>query len=140
MTGLRKSKVGSQKSEVSWKYFRLTFHFWLQTLDFLRQVRDPGFTTGTPCAHSGQADCSYVGRLTTARDANCVLSEAVPPLRSTIEPAPTTCAPAASATAMVSRVEPPVVTTSSMTSTRSVGASGNRRSISLPSWRSANVA
>ena len=75
-----------------------------------------------------------------AREAKTVLRDAAPPLRSTIEPAPTTRAPAGPATAIVSRVEPPVVTTSSMTRTRSVGASVKRRSVSLPSCRSANVA
>ena len=46
----------------------------------------------------------------------------MPPLRSTIAAAPTTVAPAARATSIVSRVEPPVVTTSSTTSTLSLGA------------------
>ena len=44
-----------------------------------------------------------------------------PPLRSTIDAAPTTVAPASLATSIVSRVEPPVVTTSSTTRTRSRG-------------------
>ena len=64
-----------------------------------------------------------------------------PPLRSMIDAAPTTSAPAARATSIVSRVDPPVVTTSSTTRTRSPGASENpRRSISLPSCRSAKIA
>ena len=58
-----------------------------------------------------------------------------------IAAAPTTCAPAARATSIVSRVEPPVVTTSSTTRTCSPGASVKpRRSISLPSCRSAKMA
>ena len=45
------------------------------------------------------------------------------------------------ATCIVSRVDPPVVTTSSMTTTRSVSVSMNpRRSVSTPSCRSANSA
>ena len=39
-----------------------------------------------------------------------------------IDAAPTTVAPAARATSIVSRVDPPVVTTSSTTSTRSLGS------------------
>ena len=58
-----------------------------------------------------------------------------------IAPAPTTVAPAAAAHAMVSRVDNPVVTTSSMTTTRSMGESVNpRRSVSAPSCRSAKMA
>jgi hypothetical protein len=44
-----------------------------------------------------------------------------------IAAAPTTTAPAARATSIVSRVDPPVVTTSSTTSTRSPGESENPR-------------
>ena len=55
--------------------------------------------------------------------------------------APTTCAPAARATSIVSRVEPPVVTTSSTTRTRSPASNEKpRRSVSVPSWRSAKMA
>ena len=58
-----------------------------------------------------------------------------------IDAAPTTVAPAARATSIVSRVDPPVVTTSSTTSTRSPGASVKpRRSVSAPSCRSAKIA
>ena len=60
---------------------------------------------------------------------------------STIDAAPTTCPPAALATSIVSRVDPPVVITSSTTSTRSVLSSVKpRRSVSLPSCRSAKMA
>jgi hypothetical protein len=55
----------------------------------------------------------------------------LPPLRSTIAQAPTTIAPAARATSIVSRVDPPVVTTSSTTDTFSPGSSAKpRRSVS----------
>src|ERR1700738_4752189 len=63
------------------------------------------------------------------------------PLRSTIEAAPDTCPPAAPATCIVSRVEPPVVSTSSTTRTRSFSAiTKPRRSVSAPSCRSAKIA
>ena len=65
----------------------------------------------------------------------------MPPLRSTIAHAPTTWRRRARATSIVSRVEPPVVTTSSTTSTLSSGPSEKpRRSVSAPSWRSAKIA
>ena len=55
--------------------------------------------------------------------------------------APTTSAPAPRATSMVSRVDPPVVTTSSTTSTRSPGAIVKpRRSVSARSCRSTKMA
>ena len=58
-----------------------------------------------------------------------------------IAAAPTTVAPCADATSMVSRVEPPVVSTSSTTSTRSSGDSVKpRRSARAPSVRSAKIA
>ena len=58
-----------------------------------------------------------------------------------IAAAPTTVAPCAAATSIVSRVDPPVVSTSSTTSTRSAGDSEKpRRSASAPSVRSAKIA
>ena len=55
--------------------------------------------------------------------------------------APTTRAPAARATSIVSCVDPPVVTTSSTTRTFSPGDNEKpRRSVSLPSCRSAKIA
>src|SRR3954451_5267957 len=76
-------------------------------------VREPGFTTGSPCAHIGHADAFHVGRSIVSNVTNGTSSPTLPPLRSTRDAAPTTCAPAARATSIVSRVDSPVVTTSS---------------------------
>ena len=72
------------------------------------------------------------GRSTASRAANGTSSPVEPPPRSTSAAAPTTSAPAARATSMVSRVDNPVVTTSSTTSTRSPGARWNPRRSSEP--------
>src|SRR6266576_3304898 len=82
---------------------------------------DPGFTTGSPWAQSGHMSGSYVGKSIASSVTNGTPSsvarawrtwpEPVEGLRSTIEAAPTTCPPAAFAISMVSRVDPPVVST-----------------------------
>src|SRR5690606_27735264 len=62
-----------------------------------------------------------------------------PPLRSMMEPTPTTRPPRDSTRPITSRTDPPVVTTSSATRTRSPGSIANpRRSRIAPSLRSAN--
>src|SRR5947207_2465396 len=109
------------------------------------QVRDPGLTAGNPCAHNGHSSRSYVGRSMCSSAVNGTprsdRPERAATPRSTIPAGPTTWAPAARATWMVSRVEPPVVITSSITSTRSAAPSMNPRlSVSAPSTRSANSA
>src|SRR5262249_14253989 len=104
-------------------------------------ARLPGLTTRTPRAQSGHDAGSYAATSSLTSDCSGTSSSARGDPRSTIDAAPTTCAPAASATAIVSRVEPPVVITSSTISTRSSGSSVNpRRSMSAPSCRSAKSA
>src|SRR5580765_2722632 len=94
-------------------------------------ARDPGLTTGSPAAHWGHWSGSYVGSATSSSALNGTSNRAVPPLRSTIDAAPTTWAPAAFATSIVSFVDPPVVNTSSTTRTRSRSESVKpRRSMS----------
>src|SRR5207244_7315487 len=55
--------------------------------------RDPGFTTGTPCAHSGHAAGSHASTCIVASAARGTPTSARPPLRSIIDPAASTCAP-----------------------------------------------
>src|SRR5580765_4667637 len=106
-----------------------------------RQFLDPGFTTGTPCAQSGHAAGSYVGRVMRSSAWKGTPRSTESPLRSTIAAAATTVAPAARATSIVSRVESPVVTTSSTTMTLSSGPNVKpRRSVSRLSCRSAKIA
>src|SRR6185295_5615681 len=103
--------------------------------------RLPGFTTGRPCLHSGQSEGSYAGTSRVKRETRRTPTSAAPLLLSTIEPAPITFPPAAVTASIVSRVEPPVVTTSSTTRTRSPGFNSKpRRSVIKPVSRSVNNA
>src|ERR1700682_3573835 len=77
----------------------------------------PGLIAGSPRAHNSQVAASTAGTSRVARAIRVTPTSALPPERSMIEAAPTTSAPAPVRAAIVSRVEPPVVITSSTTST-----------------------
>jgi enediyne biosynthesis protein E4 len=101
---------------------------------------DPGLVTGMALSHAGTSSSRHVGNDTSASAENGTPRSTSPP-RLMIAPAPTTVPPDSRATSIVSRVAPPVVTTSSTTSTRSPGSIEKpRRSVSRPSWRSAKMA
>ena len=87
-----------------------------------RPVRrgEPGFSGRLPCAHSGQAAAS-VGTSSSSRLARGTPRSTWPPLRSTRLPTASTRPPRARTHSSTSRVEPPVVITSSTTTTGSPG-------------------
>src|ERR1700751_2882938 len=89
----------------------ITYHFFLL----------PGLTAGMPAAHCGQAAGASAGTSSVASATRGTPTSERPPERSMIDAAPTTRAPAARIAPMVSRVEPPVVITSSTTRTFSPG-------------------
>ena len=82
--------------------------------------RDPGSSIGSPAAHCGHSAGSYdsIGKSSSA----CVGTPKSASPRITMTPTPATCAPCARTTSITSRTDSPVVTTSSTTSARSVGA------------------
>ena len=84
--------------------------------------REPGLTTGMPCRQSGQSSgwCASTCRVASATRGTP--TSALPPLRSMMEPAASTRAPAARSTSITSRVLPPVVMTSSTTTAISPGS------------------
>lgn len=101
----------------------------------------PGLIAWLPLLHRGQTAGSYVGTSSVKSVTLETPTSAVPPLRSTIEPAPTTMPPAAVAASIVSLVEPPVVTTSSTTNTFSPEFMRNpRRRVMRPPSRSVKIA
>src|SRR5262249_22207281 len=85
-------------------------------------LRLPGFTTGSPSLHASQSDDSTDNTLNDASDESGTPTSAVPPDRSMIDAAPTTSAPARRTASIVSRVDPPVVITSSTIRVFSPGA------------------
>src|SRR2546429_3305184 len=100
----------------------------------------PGLTTNSPRAHASQTDGSTEGTLRLANDTRGTPTSAFPPDRSIIDAAATTFAPLACNASTVSRVEPPVVTTSSTTSSLSPGVTEKpRRKIILPFSRSVQM-
>src|SRR3990167_8152963 len=100
-------------------------------------VRLPGLTAGVPALQRGQSSGLYVGSVSVASAAFFRGNVAVPPLRSINAPTPTRTPWPSSTTLMTSRVEPPVVITSSTTRQRSPGARPKpRRRRITPSSRS----
>src|SRR5213593_1606597 len=81
----------------------------------------PGCVAGIPAAQSGHSDGAYVAMSTRQRACTATFELAAPE-RSTSTAAPATVPPAPAIAAIVSCSEPPVVITSSTTSTRSPGA------------------
>src|SRR5262245_31294680 len=99
--------------------------------------RLPGFTTGSPSLHASHTEDSTDNTLNDASDASGTPTSALPPERSMIDAAPTTSAPALRTASIVSRVDPPVVITSSTIKVFSPGAIVNpRRSVIWPASRS----
>src|SRR5687767_861191 len=78
--------------------------------------RLPGFTTGSPSLHASQTSASTDATFSDAKVVRGTPTSATPADRSMIDAAATTSAPAATKASIVSRVQPPVVTTSSTTS------------------------
>lgn len=79
--------------------------------------RDPGFETGIALSQSGHISGGKISTASCQRATRGTPTSADPALRSTIDPAASTCAPAFWATSTTSRVLPPVVMTSSTTNT-----------------------
>ena len=100
---------------------------------FRRAAREPGFSTGRPCLHSGHSSGVQETASSVARATRGTPRSTRPPLRSMIEPTPKTWTPAARSSSITSRVLPPVVTTSSTTTAVSPGVRKNpRRRVILP--------
>src|SRR5581483_11407587 len=85
-------------------------------------VRLPGLTTGSPFAHNGHSsglnDCSSSSTRLAAGTPNLLESQP----RLITESTPIVCAPCDRTASITSSVEPPVVNTSSTTTTFSIGA------------------
>src|SRR5687768_4617092 len=90
-------------------------------------LRLPGFTAGSPNLHASQTAGSTDATLSDAKAVRGTPTSATPADRSMIDAAATTSAPAATNASMVSRVEPPVVITSSTTSVFPTGLTVNPR-------------
>ena len=100
----------------------------------VRRAGSPASTTGNPCWHSGQSSGGQAVTWRVTSAARGAPTSAEPPLRSMMEPAASTRAPAACSNSTTSRVLPPVVTTSSITTTLSPGWTEKpRRRIIRPS-------
>src|SRR6185436_12056806 len=92
--------------------------------------RLPGFTTGSPSSQASQTAASTDNTFNDASAVSGTPTSALPADRSMIDAAATTSAPAFVSASTVSRVEPPVVTTSSTTRVLSPGETVNpRRSV-----------
>src|SRR5262249_51767571 len=89
--------------------------------------REPGFSMATPSLQRGHSPGFQLVTVSLARAMRGTPRSTWPPLRSMIDPAPTTFAPEASRSSITSRVLPPVVMTSSMTTTVSEGLTENPR-------------
>ncbi len=79
-------------------------------------LRLPGLTTGSPNRHASQTAGSTDRTLSDANAVRGTLTSAAPADLSMIDAAATTSAPASFSASIVSRVDPPVVITSSTTS------------------------
>src|SRR4030095_14191374 len=100
----------------------------------------PGLAAGPPCLHNSQCAGSTDGTFSRARAIRGTPTSASPPDRSIIDAAATTFAPLSFNASTVSRVEPPVVTTSSTTRVLSPGPTENpRRSVMTPPSRSVQM-
>src|ERR1035437_926850 len=93
--------------------------------------REPGLTTGTPSRQSGHVSGLWAATCNVANATRGTPTAAAPPLRSIIEPAASTRAPAARRDSTTSRVLPPVVMTSSTTTAVSPGCTVNPRRSSI---------
>src|SRR6266496_1757650 len=82
--------------------------------------RLPGFMTASPRLQASHWEAETAGTSSVASENTGTPTSAFPPDRSMIEAAAITSAPASRRALIVSRVEPPVVITSSTTRTRSV--------------------
>src|ERR671918_1445958 len=95
--------------------------------------RLPGFTAGSPSLHASQTSASTDATFSDAKAVRGTPTSATPAERSMIDAAATTSAPAALSASIVSRVEPPVVITSSTTNVLSPGETVKpRRNVILP--------
>src|SRR6185503_5857218 len=83
--------------------------------------RLPGLTATLPCLHASHSEGSTDTTRSVARAVRGTLTSTLPPERSIIEAAAMTLAPALLSASIVSRVEPPVVITSSTTNVFSFG-------------------
>src|SRR5690349_12108334 len=100
-------------------------------------LRLPGFTTGSPSLHASQSDASTDNTRNDASEESGTPTSALPPERSMIDAAPITSAPARRTASIVSRVDPPVVITSSTIRVFSPGAIVKpRRNVICPASRS----
>src|SRR5690242_12026969 len=77
--------------------------------------RLPGLTAGSPNLHASHISGSTDDTFNVANATRGTPTSALPPDRSMIDAAPTTSAPARCNASIVSRVDPPVVITSSTT-------------------------
>src|SRR6185369_7983305 len=99
--------------------------------------RLPGFTTGSPSLQASHAEDSTDNTRNDASGDSGTPTSAVAPERSMIDAAPTTSAPALRTASIVSRVDPPVVITSSTIKVFSPRAIVNpRRNVIWPASRS----
>ena len=96
--------------------------------------REPGFTTGKPCWHSGQVSGGNAFTSNTASATRGTPRSALPPLRSMIEPAPVTTAPSLVRISTTSFELPPVVMTSSITTACSPGLPMHKPSAAASSF------
>src|SRR5712692_11478398 len=76
-------------------------------------VRLPGLIAASPRLHKSQSETSTAATSSVASETRGAPTSALPPDRSMIDAAATTSAPASPNASIVSRVEPPVVITSS---------------------------
>src|SRR5262249_43544479 len=108
--------------------------------DDVHEKRDPGASSFTPDLQSGHSAVSYVSKSSPSSAPYGALNGLALPLRLRMDANPPTTAPRPATTAAASRVDFPVVTTSSTTITRSPGSTRNpRRSVICPSLRSVKI-
>src|SRR6266850_612232 len=118
----------------------LTAYCLLLTAHCLPSFLLPGLMAGSPRLQASQTAGSIDRTLSVASEIRGTPTSASPAERSMIDAAPTTFAPLAAKAATVSRVEPPVVTTSSTTSTLSPGETEKpRRNTIVPFSRSVQM-
>src|ERR1043165_4546694 len=102
--------------------------------------RLPGLTAGSPNLHASQMSGSTDATLSVTNATRGTPTSAPPPDLSMIDAAAITSAPARCNASIVSRVDPPVVITSSTTSVLSPGATLNpRRSVISPASLSVQI-
>ena len=100
------------------KIDHLKIHMQKYLTFFIYSVRLPGLTAGSsPFLHSGHSRGSYFTTSTDTREYFGTPNSTFPLLRSTKNPTPITLALASRHNCTTSLIEPPVVTTSSTTST-----------------------